>query len=85
MTDIMVQEALRTALTGAIDQAVYGPGGTDEGAAPDYVAAKLLDLFPEVEWEFTTNENGAPVRRLAVKGEWIVDLMPAVERAPTSS
>jgi hypothetical protein len=88
MTDIMAQEAFRTTLAEILGTAataeksrVYEFGGEPDS---DSVAAEVVDKFPEVEWEFTTNDNGVPVRRLVVKGEWLVDLTVS-EIAATAS
>lgn len=74
MTDIMAQEALRTTLAEAFRaefDRVYGDGRQVDA---DTIAGAVLDLFPEVEWEFATNSHGVPVRRLAIRGEEVVDL-----------
>lgn len=81
MTDIMAKEAFRTALAETIRAVGYDAYGTGADADPDRVAGGVVDQFREVEWEFHTNEHGVPVKRLAIRGEWVVDLMPAVEQA----
>jgi hypothetical protein len=88
MTDIMAREALRTTLTEAFQaefDRVYGDGR--QMHAGD-IAKEVLVHLPEVEWEFATNENGVPVRRLAVKGKWLVDpsiVETAAQTRPSSS
>jgi hypothetical protein len=69
----MAREALRSALTETIDRAVYGPRGKEEGTSAEQVAGELVDLFPEVHWQYRVNENGVRVRALVATGKEEID------------
>lgn len=72
--DQLAVEHFRTLLTDSFRtefDRVYGDGRQMDASD---IAGQVADQFPEAYYEFRTNDDGVPVRRLVLHGEWLVDL-----------